>query len=98
MALPYTVEVAHRQLPRPMLVKVTSKDPATAADQAACSALEILLDDDDLPDEDDTGALDMALAEQEHELDLLCDDSICRVWPGHHDTLPDAPPVYSDNA
>jgi hypothetical protein len=98
MARPYTVEVAHRELPSPMLLKVISVDAATAADTAAREALELLLDDDDLPDKDDTGALDMALAEQEHELDLLCDDSTCRVWPGHHDVPSNAPPVYSDDA
>ncbi len=97
MAHPYTVEVAHRELSSPVLLKVTSEDPATAADQAARSALEFLVDDDDLPDEDDTGALDMALAEQEHEMDLLCDDSTCRVWNGHHDVTPDTPPVYRDD-
>ena len=96
MPAPYTVEVSHRGLPSPALLKVQADDPSSAADLAARQALEVLVDDDELPNEDDAGDLDMALAEQEHELDLLCDDSTCRVWEGHHDTAPASSPTYAD--
>lgn len=97
MANPYTVEVTHRGLPSSVLLKMSADDPATAADLAARQALEVLVDDDDLPDEDDTDALDMVLAEHEHDLDLLCDDSTCRVWEGHHDAAPSTRPLYRDD-
>lgn len=90
----YTVEVAHEELPAAVLLQIAASHPATAAMQAAQDALCMLVEDDDLPDEDDTDALELALADQEHTLAILCDASMCRVWAGRHDTTPTIAPVW----